>query len=87
MMDLDYLMRHYTPGDGHSWSDEIDWLTDNHLLRLYCLSRNIKKHGIREPILLGDDGRVWDGHHRIAAAYQLGLQEVPVQYAEQAGND
>jgi hypothetical protein len=30
------------------------------------------------PILLGNDGRVWDGHHRICAALTLGLQTVRV---------
>lgn len=26
------------------------------------------------PILLGNDGRVWDGHHRLCAALTLGIQ-------------
>ncbi len=29
--------------------------------------------------LLGDDGRVWDGHHRIAVALSLQLDRVPVR--------
>lgn len=30
------------------------------------------------PILLGNDGRVWDGHHRIVAAIALGIETVQV---------
>lgn len=33
------------------------------------------------PILLGDDGRVWDGHHRIIIARALGYSFVEVEVA------
>lgn len=37
--------------------------------------------GIDEPILLGDDRRVWDGHHRLVAASQVGFSGlVEVRY-------
>ena len=74
------LLRDYTPGDGHSWETEFEWLKNHHNGKLALLILNILTYGIREPILLGDDGRVWDGHHRIAVAHQLGLDEVPVAY-------
>jgi hypothetical protein len=80
-MPLADLLRDYTPGDGHSWDDEMQWLKENHNGRLALLTLNILAHGIREPILLGNDGRVWDGHHRIYVAHQLKIQEVPVEYA------
>jgi hypothetical protein len=28
--------------------------------------------------MLGDDGRVWDGHHRLCVADEIGMREVPV---------
>lgn len=31
------------------------------------------------PALLGPDGRVWDGHHRITAARRLGIRLVLVE--------
>lgn len=34
---------------------------------------------MREPVLLGNDGRVRDGHHRIAASVYLGLEEILVE--------
>lgn len=30
-------------------------------------------------IMLGPDGRVWDGHHRIVAAHALGIESLPVE--------
>jgi hypothetical protein len=34
---------------------------------------------VGKPILLGDDGRIWDGHHRLLACLELGIEEVPVE--------
>ena len=31
-----------------------------------------------ESPMLGNDGRVWDGHHRIVAAVDLGIDELSV---------
>lgn len=47
------------------------------------LEADIALNGIRHPVLLGDDGRVWDGHHRIAAAMRLRCP-VPVKFASPA---
>ena len=33
---------------------------------------------VYEPIMLGSDGRIWDGHHRIVAAVRLGFDRLPV---------
>lgn len=33
------------------------------------------------PILLGSDGRVWDGHHRLCLARERGLATVMVERA------
>jgi hypothetical protein len=34
---------------------------------------------VEQPVCLGSDGRVWDGHHRIVAARRLGFASVPVE--------
>lgn len=34
---------------------------------------------IEQGICLGNDGRVWDGHHRIVAARRLGFSDVPLE--------
>lgn len=37
---------------------------------------------MKYPILLGTDGRVWDGHHRLCVADMLGLDAVPCEFAD-----
>lgn len=34
---------------------------------------------VDQPICLGTDGRVWDGHHRVVAAMRLHFDGVPVE--------
>lgn len=81
---LDHLLGVYRVGSGGwSWYKEYDKLirqTDTQKL----LAR-IRNEGIREPILLGTDGRVWDGHHRIVIAMHLGMDSVPVEFAGEEG--
>lgn len=38
-----------------------------------------EKGSVTQGVLLGNDGRVWDGHHRIVAARRLGLTSVPLE--------
>jgi hypothetical protein len=45
------------------------------------LEEHIKNNGIPSAVLLGKDGRVWDGHHRITAARRLGFEYIPVEFA------
>lgn len=35
--------------------------------------------GITMPVLIGNDGRLWDGHHRLRIAVRLGIPFVPVE--------
>ena len=84
-MALSDLMRDYRDGEEHGWQTEFDWLDEHHAHRMDRLVTSIQAFGIREPILLGDDGRVWDGHHRIYAAHRLALEAVPVTRATNRG--
>lgn len=34
---------------------------------------------ITQGVCLGNDGRIWDGHHRIVAARRLGFTEIPIE--------
>lgn len=43
------------------------------------LKADIRKNGMKKPIVIVN-GRVFDGAHRLAAAEDLGLKEVPVVY-------
>ncbi|QDF15364.1 ParB-like nuclease domain protein [Gordonia phage Mollymur] len=81
-MDLDYLKSNYIPGsrdEDWTWADEAHylWLTQGeYMLKLLV---DIAENGIHDPICLGPDGRIWDGHHRITIATALGLDRVPVE--------
>lgn len=75
------LVAYWRPGSYDppwSWDDEAaDCASHPHMADLV---ESIRADGIREPVLLGaDDGRVWDGHHRVCAALALGLPSVPVE--------
>jgi len=77
---FDHLIGVYAVGSGDwSWIEEYDHLIDQPDTQK--LLARIREEGIREPILLGSDGRVWDGHHRIVIAMHLGLDSVPVEFA------
>lgn len=34
---------------------------------------------VEQGVCLGNDGRVWDGHHRIVAARRLGFPDIPLE--------
>lgn len=60
-----------TPGSGKDWTDELCWLWTNDTEDTLLLLRHIAEDGVTEPIVVGNDGRLWDGHHRVAAALAL----------------
>lgn len=77
---LDHLLGVYSVGSGEwSWQDEYRQLIDRTVTQR--LLADVREVGIKEPILLGTDGRVWDGHHRITVAMHLGIDSVPVEFA------
>lgn len=80
-MTLDDILSTYRDGDEHGWDVEFDYLRTEHADRLAALLPLIARDGITEPILLGSDGRVWDGHHRLCIAQAIGLRTVPVRRA------
>ena len=89
-MHLSTVMSLWTPGDEWSWEEEEK---DLHSHECVCtpdcpipghyqkkLEEYIDKIGyIPYPVCLGNDGRVWDGHHRIVAAKRLGIGIIPVE--------
>lgn len=49
-----------------------------------CYQRALERYlsevgAVTQPVCLGNDGRIWDGHHRIVAALALGFDSVPVE--------
>lgn len=88
------IMAAYAPGSGLSWSDEFrKLLTDEKLAMAPRMREMLKNQGPDcdylsttdpHPIVLGNDSRVWDGHHRILLALILGgiNCELPVEVTE-----
>ena len=78
-MGLNDLLKQYRDGDEIGRQNEFDELWSREPAYMDHLCGLINRCGITTPILLGDDGRVWDGHHRLAAAQMLGLESVPIE--------
>lgn len=76
----DFVMSAVTPGDPHTWATELRGLWTEHRDQLLALMDRVLAEGFLEPIVLGHDGRLWDGHHRLAVAKALGIL-VPVTHA------
>lgn len=82
-LTVDCIQENFTPGEEtNTWAEEFRWLIDHDNENTGALLADIEKNGIKLPILLGNDGRVWNGHHRLLAARILGMIEVPVTHAE-----
>jgi ParB-like chromosome segregation protein Spo0J len=69
-----------------SWDEEWLDLDARHVGTGYLgkLEQQIREKGITMPVLIGTDGRLWDGHHRLRIAVRLGIEYVPVELAAPA---
>lgn len=82
-MELEVLMTTVRDGDQVGWDIEFEDLREHHAPKIRALTLNVLQNGIREPLLIGDDGRLWDGHHRLYVAHAMGFTHVPVKYARE----
>ena len=78
---IETVLAEWRDGNECGWDEEFEWLEQNHADKLETLMADIEANGIREPILLGNDGCVWDGHHRLYCAHILGIRMVPTELA------
>lgn len=68
-----------------TWDDEARDLTTRTPEYQAGIVARVQRDGINygseygAHICLGNDGRVWDGHHRICAALALGIETVMVE--------
>jgi ParB-like chromosome segregation protein Spo0J len=78
IMPVEILIKH--------WHGEWGWHIDSVRLlehkKVVKLTSEIVKHGMIGEVVLGSDGRVWDGLHRIAIAMELGIPEIPFVYKD-----
>ena len=84
-MTLAQVVAFWRPGS-HDWTwaeEYADVMTHE---RTPAIRQRVMENGIgfqdhEAPILLGPDGRVWDGHHRICIALELRISMVDVEKA------
>lgn len=84
---LSRILAEVTVGSGDwTWEEEWENLAERHAETGYLdkLEARIREEGIQEPVLIGTDGRLWDGHHRLCIAVRLCLENVPVETVESA---
>lgn len=87
MVPLEALLKVVRDGDEVGWDVELGELWEARTDYLDILATSIQETGIQTPILIGSDGRVWDGHHRLAVAQKLGLSEVPIEWVGTTPNE
>ena len=74
-------------GEGWTWADEYASLITGELAFTTApILRRVDSEGIDfadnfAPVMLGSDGRVWDGHHRICIAIQRCIPSLMVELA------
>ena len=82
-MPAEKIMEQWRPGsydfdsNGQPWT----WVDEKHDIgqdELDELANQVQVNGFTEPVVLGDDGRVWEGHHRILVGWMLAL-DVPYE--------
>ena len=86
MMAVQEILARWRPGSG-DWDWPTEWASlaresGDHLVQLM---EDIVANGVQRPVLLGDDGRVWDGHHRLMVASLLGIESLAVEHGTTQG--
>lgn len=82
-MRVEDILRHWRPGSAEwAWDEEYadlidDPVTDRVRERIDAEGFGFDDH--LAPVLLGSDGRVWDGHHRIVIAMERGREHLMVE--------
>lgn len=82
MLPLRAVLAGWRDGDEVGWEIEFAWLRSERQEYIDMLATSVQETGIRLPVLLGSDGRVWDGHHRLCVADMLAMDTVPCEFAD-----
>lgn len=77
-LHIDDILRQWAPDGDFDWPTTFSLLDRARLSDVDALAEDVQFNGIREPVRLGDDGRVRDGHLRLLVADLLGIEAVPV---------
>lgn len=74
---LAQIVTFWRPGSGN-WSWAVEYMNLIDAAATLRIVKRVDVEGIDfaddfAPVMLGSDGRVWDGHHRICIAIQRGI--------------
>lgn len=74
----------YAPEKGGTWANAFGDTRKNGARRREqdALNDAIQQQGVRAPVVVSEDGRLLDGRRRVQAAAELGLETLPVQWAQ-----
>ncbi|TDO18158.1 ParB-like nuclease family protein [Mycobacterium sp. BK086] len=78
------VMQLVEPASGGAWPPVLANLWEHDQFSMLVLMAAVIADGIQEPIIVGNDGELWDGHHRLAVALALGI-DVPTRVIPQGG--
>lgn len=84
-MPVAQIVTFWRPGSHDwSWAEEYADIIDNPVTA--AVRERVNNEGVGfvdhlAPVLLGSDGRVWDGHHRICIAIEQGIPTLMVEKA------
>lgn len=75
-----WILDRYLPVECDTWHEEWQSVPARMTsAALELLTADFMAHGITEPVLLGPDGRVWDGHVRLWWARQVDIETLRVE--------
>lgn len=82
-MPLAQILTFWRPGS-HDWSWAEEYADVMAQERTKPVRLRVEAEGIgfidhAAPVMLGSDGRVWDGHHRICIAIEKGIPSLMVE--------
>lgn len=81
-MPVKELIKHWS--SPHGW--DIDSIRLLEQKQVVGLTAEIVKRGMPGEIILGSDGKVWDGLHRIAIALELNIHEIAFVYKDHSSD-
>ena len=81
-MNIREILAKYRDHDGLGWPTMFAHLRTFDYRRIADLTASVAHDGFKEPIVLGSDGVVRDGNHRLAVADALNWRRLPVMFDE-----
>lgn len=80
-MKLAELLATVKPGSRDwSWQQEAINIIHYDAIHMALLIESIQVYGQQRPVVIGSDGRLWDGHHRVVAHILLMREDIDVTY-------